>query len=283
MPRFGNYIQDHMLLQRAPQRAIVWGYGDPGQLTTLTMNGQIYSTISQSERANAENESIWSVTLDPVSDEGPFDIHVSQPLANGTLVTITIHDVLFGDVWICSGQSNMELTVNMIYNGSMEIENAGNYPKIRLFTAEREESSLPIEELIRIRLNWSVSSPSSVGGSDWKYMSAVCWLYGRMIHEALDGRPIGLVATSWGGTAIEYWMPPKALKDCNITKYVWNILQMFSQSFSFDFFYKSDYGAIESYDERSVFAPTKHSGLYNAMIYPFTRMVIYGLIWYQGS
>ncbi len=48
-------------------------------------------------------------------------------------------------------------------------------------------------------------------------MSAVCWLYGRMIHQALDGRPIGLIATSWGGTPIEAWMPPKALEDCNIT------------------------------------------------------------------
>ena len=61
------------------------------------------------------------MTLDPVSDEGPFDIHVSQPLSNGTLVTITIHDVLFGDVWICSGQSNMQFTVSMMFNATEEI------------------------------------------------------------------------------------------------------------------------------------------------------------------
>ena len=61
---------------------------------------QKLTTMSGSELANAQNESIWSVTLDPVSDEGPFDIHVKQPLTNGTLVTITIHDVLFGDVWM---------------------------------------------------------------------------------------------------------------------------------------------------------------------------------------
>ena len=93
-----------MMLQRAPQKAIVWGYGDTSTLTTLTIDNKIYTTISSAEATNAQNESIWSVTLDPVSDEGPFDIHVSQPLANGTLVTITIHDILFGDVWICSGQ-----------------------------------------------------------------------------------------------------------------------------------------------------------------------------------
>ena len=206
-----------MVLQRAPQKAVVWGFGDPSTLTTITMNDKTYTTISQSKPSNAQNESIWSVTLDPVTQEGPFDIHVLQPLANGTLVTITIHDVLFGDVWICSGQSNMQLTVNMIYNGTEEIANAGNFPKIRIFTASLKPSAEPLEELLGIELNWSVASPESINGKDWTYMSAVCWLYGRMIHQALGGRPMGLIATSWGGTLIELWMPPKALEDCNIT------------------------------------------------------------------
>jgi sialate O-acetylesterase len=206
-----------MVLQRAPQRSIVWGYGDASTLTILRINDKVYTTISGSEPANAQNESIWSVTLDAVSDEGPFDIHVSQPLANGTLVTITLHDILFGDVWICSGQSNMQLTVSMIYNATEEIANAGNYPKIRLFTAALIPSAVPVEELLGINLNWSVASPHSVGGPDSIYMSAVCWLYGRMIHQALGGRPIGLIATSWGGTAVELWMPSKALQDCNDT------------------------------------------------------------------
>jgi sialate O-acetylesterase len=105
----------------------------------------------------------------------------------------------------------------MIYNGTQEIANAGNYPKVRVFSAARRTSSLPVEELSGIDLNWSVASSKSIGGPDWIYMSAVCWLYGRMIHEALDGRPIGLIATSWGGTLIELWMPPKALQECNIT------------------------------------------------------------------
>src|SRR5271168_657143 len=136
-----------MVLQRAPQRAIVWGFGDPSAVTTLTMNDRTYTTMSRSEPANAQNESIWSVTLDPVSDEGPFDIHVSQPLANGTLVTITLNDVLFGDVWICSGQSNMQMAVSDIFNATEEINNAGNFPKIRVFTASLRSSLTPVEEL----------------------------------------------------------------------------------------------------------------------------------------
>jgi len=216
--RFANYIQDHMVLQRAPQRAIVWGYGDANVSTSLTINGQIYSTISAIEPANIQGENIWSVTLDPVSDEGPFDIHVSQPSANGTLVNITLQDVLFGDVWMCSGQSNMVLSVSAIYNGSEEIANAGKYPKIRLFTATPIPSAEPVEELLEILENWSVASPKSLNGSYGLYFSAVCWLYGRMIHQALDGRPMGLVVSAYVGTAIEVWMPPEALKDCNTTQ-----------------------------------------------------------------
>jgi sialate O-acetylesterase len=206
-----------MVLQRAPQRAIVWGFGDANKLTTLRMNNKIYRTRSNIESENQLGESIWSVTLDPVSDEGPFDIHVSQPLPNGTLVTITLHDVLFGDVWICSGQSNMQMSVIDIFNATEEIANAGKYPKIRLFTVQRNWSATPLEELLDITEKWSVASPESVGGPSFQYMSAVCWLYGRMIHEALGDRPIGLVDTSYNGTRIEFWLPPKAVRDCGIS------------------------------------------------------------------
>ncbi len=72
-----------------------------------------------------------------------------------------------------------------------------------------------MEELLGMLLNWSIASPQSVGGPAWSYMSATCWLYGRMIHQGLDGRPIGLIATSWGGTPIEDWMPPDAIQQCN--------------------------------------------------------------------
>lgn len=205
-----------MVLQRAPHRAIVWGFGESGQKTTLTIGDRTYTTISETRPANALGETIWTVTLDPVSNEGPFDIHVSQPLTNGTLYNITITDVLFGDVWVCSGQSNMQMAVRDIFNGTEEIANAGQYPKIRVFTAALRPSDTPLEELIAIEENWSVASPTSIGGPSFDYMSAVCWVYGRMIHQALGGRPIGLIATSWGGTAIELWMPPKALNACGI-------------------------------------------------------------------
>ncbi|CAF4542620.1 unnamed protein product [Rotaria sp. Silwood1] len=252
-----------MVLQRAPQRAVIWGFGESSKLTTLRIHNKIYATISRAESANDLGESIWSIILDPVSDEGPYDIQVTQSLANGTLYTITIHDVLFGDVWICSGQSNMQMAVVDIFNATEEINNAGNYPKIRVFTAALKPSDTPIEELLGIVENWSVASPQSIGGPSFTYMSAVCWLYGRMIHEALDGRPIGLIATSWGGTAIELWMPPEALHDCGISS--------------------NEKIKLQPYGQSSEMVSLNNSNLFNAMIYPFTRMVVYGAIWYQGE
>ncbi|CAF5085458.1 unnamed protein product, partial [Rotaria sp. Silwood1] len=176
-----------MVLQRAPHRAVIWGFGSANKLTTLQINTKTYTSISRVELANNIGESIWSISLDPVSDEGPYNIQVTQPLDNDTLVTITLHDVLFGDVWICSGQSNMQMTVIDIFNATQEIINAGKYPKIRVFTAALEASDTPVEELIDIVENWSIASPESIGGPSYSYMSAVCWLYGRMIHEALGG------------------------------------------------------------------------------------------------
>jgi sialate O-acetylesterase len=237
-----------MVLQRAPQRAIVWGYTDTfNAKTTLTMNGKVYHTKSSSSPANKLGESIWSVTLDPQPEEGPFKIHVNQPLPNGTLVTLTLDDVLFGDVWVCSGQSNMQFSVGEMLNASVEIENARKYPKIRLLTTLHNQSGTPEEELLGIGMNWTIASPTSVGSG---YTSAVCWLFGRMVYDAIGGRPMGLVHSSWGATEIEFWTPPQALKDCGI----------------------DDVGII-----------VNNSVLYNAMIHPFTRMAIKGALWYQGK
>ena len=107
----------------------------------------------------------------------------------------------------------MGFSVNRMFNASIEIENAHKYPKVRLFTARTEGAYTPQEELIATAMNWSVASNVSVASGA---ASAVCWLFGRMINEELGGRPIGLVHSSWGGTAIEYWTPPEVLKDCGI-------------------------------------------------------------------
>ena len=211
--RFANYYEDHMVLQRAPQKSIVWGYTDTTDFPiTLAMNNKVYqATFSKSNKAN--DLTIWAVQLDAQPEEGPFQVKVSRKLQNGTVETIFLDDVLFGDVWVCSGQSNMGFAVNRMFNGTVEIENAYKYPKIRLFTAALRQAYTPEEELLAVGLHWSVASNVSVGSN---YASAVCWLYGRMVQAALGGRPMGLVHSSWGGTGIEFWSPPEALKACGI-------------------------------------------------------------------
>ena len=206
-----------MVLQRAPERAVVWGYSDAFNTPIyLTMDNKVYVTMSSSSSsANAPNSSIWSVTLDPQPAEGPFQVKVTQPLPNGTLETLTLNDVLFGDVWICSGQSNMQFSVNRMFNASIEIENANKYPKIRLLGVADVPAAVPQEELLSMSMHWSVASNVTVAGGA---TSAVCWLYGRMVHEAIGGRPMGLIHTSWGGTEIEFWTPPEVLKECNVTQ-----------------------------------------------------------------
>jgi sialate O-acetylesterase len=247
--RFANYIGDNMVLQSAPASSIIWGYGDIASEITLSINNKVYHNKTGTEPVNELGDSMWLVVLDPESPGGPFQINVTLLLSNGSLDTISLNNVLFGDVWVCSGQSNMQMAVTDIFNGSVEIANAGNYPKIRLFTGYLTQAYSPQEEPLFIALQWSVASPTSVGGPSFIFTSAVCWLYGRMIYAALGEIPIGLLSTPWPGTPIEAWMPPQALEACNIT---------------------------------SSPEPIGSSQLFYGMIYPYTRLVIKGLIWYQG-
>ena len=175
------------------------------------MAGKVYETRSSLSYSDATNQSIWTLTLEPQPEEGPYEIQVTGKLPNGTAVTISLEDVLFGDVWVCSGQSNMQFSVSGMFNASVEIQNANKYPKIRLFTLVDTVAYTPLEEPLAIGMKWSLASNGTVSSG---YTSAVCWLYGRMIHESLDGRPIGLVHSSWGGTNIEYWVPPEVLNTC---------------------------------------------------------------------
>ena len=160
--RFANYYEDHMVLQRAPQKSIVWGYTDTTDFPiTLAMNNKVYqATFSKSNKAN--DLTIWAVQLDAQPEEGPFDVKVTQSLPNGTLITIVLHDVLFGDVWICSGQSNMQFSVNGMFNASIEIANTNKYPKVRLFALVNRVAYTPLEEPITIGMGWSVASNITV-------------------------------------------------------------------------------------------------------------------------
>jgi len=234
-----NTLGSHMVLQRAPYSNQVYGIADPSASIKVSFNAQAYQTT-------ADSEGNWNVTIPPTPAGGPFSIDV----ASSSGETATLDDVLFGDVWLCGGQSNMQFTVIQAYNGSVEANNANNYPNIRLFSVGQGTlSSTPLTQLKTIDLPWSVSSNVTVGAAAWSHFSAVCWFFGKELYDRDNTVPIGLISSNWGGTYIEQWSSPLSLQECNSAPIP---------------------GVISS-------------ALYNAMIVPFLKTTILGAIWYQGE
>ncbi|XP_064594989.1 sialate O-acetylesterase-like [Liolophura sinensis] len=245
-----------MVLQRGPQRANIWGYSPKlGEKITVTLGSHPVSTTVV--KGNVAKGGVWSVKLPAITNLGPYVI-----TASSTSGTIQLHNVLFGDVWICSGQSNMQLTVSMAYNASQEIADADHYPNIRVMTISRKASPHLVADLPQILQPWAVVSRASIGGPDWDYFSAVCWFYGKYLYRH-RGYPIGLIDSNWGGAAIEPWMTTDGLATCNV---------------------KIPSPLVMAKPVPGVFyVPDEPTVLWNSMMAPLVNMTIYGAIWYQGE
>jgi len=177
-----DIFSDHMVLQRnIPLK--VWGDADPGEKLYVSFNGQKVKT-----KANKFGK--WSVVLDPMKAGGPFKMIVQG------INEIIFEDILIGDVWVCSGQSNMQWPVSKSVNAEKEIENA-NYPNIRLFDVPRTVSNTPLEKIPNT--TWKICTPETI-----KNFSAVGYYFGRDLQKEIDV-PVGLIHSSWGGTCVETW------------------------------------------------------------------------------
>ncbi|KAL5010828.1 hypothetical protein ScPMuIL_013133 [Solemya velum] len=263
---FASYFGNHMVLQRAPQRATVWGYGSTvGNTVTVVLSGEGAYNTTVTSAAYLKKGGIWKVMLPAVGIGGPYDITVTENSVgagnSGGTDKARIADVWFGDVWICSGQSNMQFTLDMGFNASTELEESSNYPLIRVFTVKETQSTTPQFDLLAVEEPWSIPNKDTVGHKPWTYFSAVCWLYGKYLFQTL-GYPIGLVDTTWGGTPIEDWSSPDALAQCQTPRP--------QQRFE-------DPGLPKSVD-------LTNSSLWNAMIHPCSpsNMTILWGVWYQG-
>lgn len=183
-----DIFSSNMVLQRHIDLKI-WGVADPEESLTLSFNGQNLHT-------KADNNGKWELTLKPMSAGGPFEMTIQ-----GTN-KLVLSNILIGDVWICSGQSNMAWSVKNSKNANAEIKNA-DYPNIRLFTVPNQMSTTPITTIPYAK--WQVCSPETI-----KEFSAVGYFFGRDIH--LDENvPIGLINTTWGGTCVETWTSRESL------------------------------------------------------------------------
>jgi sialate O-acetylesterase len=188
-----SLIGDHMVLQQGT--AAVWGQDKPKQKVTVSING-----MSASSRTDARGR--WKVLLDHLQAGGPFEmtIHGSQ--------TVVVHDVLVGEVWLGSGQSNMEFTMKESNDASKMIP-AAKDDQLRLFLQARAMGLSPKSEPSG---QWVVCSPENV-----VKFSAVAYHFGRELRLGLKV-PVGVISASWGGSYIESWMPEKALATLPETK-----------------------------------------------------------------
>jgi sialate O-acetylesterase len=172
----------HMVLQRH-QKDRIWGWAEPGEEVTVKIDGQTHST-------KAGTDGSWQVMLDPMQAGGPYTLSVTGKN------TLELDDVLVGEVWICSGQSNMQWPVVAAKDFDVEM-NAANQPRIRLISVPQVGTQEPQKDFVG---KWQVCRPDTVRG-----FSAVGYFFGRRLQAILDV-PIGLINDAWGGSACEAWI-----------------------------------------------------------------------------
>lgn len=178
----------HMVLQRR-KPVPVWGWADAGEKVTVTLANQTKTT-------KAGKDGHWRVNLDPMEAGGPY-----QLVVKGKKNAVTFDDVLAGEVWICSGQSNMEWPLRSATNGKVESKTA-NYPQIRQLAVSKAMNLTPVSD---IKGEWTVCSPETA--PDY---TAVGYFFAKQLQQELNV-PIGLINTSWGGTHSETWTSREAL------------------------------------------------------------------------
>ncbi len=236
---FGN----NMVLQR-DREIPIWGWDTPGKQVTVSMAGK---TVS----AQADDQGRWMARLPAMAAGGPHTLTVQGSSQRN------FNNVLVGEVWLCSGQSNMEWIVNNSNNAAEE-RAAANYPNIRHIKIPHTPADAPQTD---VRTGgWQLTTPSTVGN-----FTAVGYFFGRYLHQELDV-PIGLIGSNWGGTRIEPWTPPAGFQQVPALKNIADQLDQFPT--------KNNKGAI---NHQSPLA------LYNGMIAPLVPYAIRGAIWYQGE
>jgi sialate O-acetylesterase len=290
---------DHMVLQRDVP-AVVWGKADPGEEVTVTA-GDAKGT------AKADDKGMWKVSL-PAQKAGTG---VTLTIAGKN--TVTLKNVAYGDIWICSGQSNMEWSLRQLTRDEqgLKVAREAKHPMIRLFNVKKRPSGtpeydIPVESQKRklddkeydFKLGtWSECTPESAYD-----FSAVGYFFGRDIQKS-QNVPIGLIACNWGGTPAEAWTSKEALNANPLLAYyherfdqaVKNYDEAKAEKAYQEAFAKWKVAVEKAKEEKKPLPrqpvkqglPAKNqnspSTLYNGMLHPLLPMAIKGAIWYQGE
>eukprot|EP01052_Picozoa_sp_SAG31_P048278 SAG31_NODE_10029_length_1193_cov_2.914991_1_plen_313_part_01 len=235
--RFSSAYSDDMVLQQAPAQAVVWGFVPSGSEVTISFDGKSIDAPV----APYMGESTFMAKL-PATPSSLTEMHNISATSAGK--TITLANVLFGDVWVCSGQSNMQYPIGSptcwnesninctvrdaqcgygcVNNSAAEIAAMANYPHMRLSQNTDGGSKVPLAE----SGNTGWMNPAKMGGK----FSATCWFTFRDVYKALESpRPIGLIETNVGGTPDQHWSSPEALDKCKVRGYFLVFVQPFEK------------------------------------------------------
>ena len=286
--RLPTIFSDNLVLQQGKPVAI-WGSASADEEITVRFAGQ-----TQVTRTDLEGK--WRVTLNPL----PANAQPQEMIISGSN-TVTLKNLLIGEVWVCSGQSNMQWTVSQSGNAQQEIAGA-KAPQIRMFTVERATGMSPATD---VQGSWKEANPANVGD-----FSAVAYFFGRHLHQALSV-PVGLINTSWGGTRIEAWTSRESLEerpcaaqmlsDWDRIRQSWDAAAEATQFEASKTAWQAEAKKISQENaklpahqkKKTPPAPrppddpnkTPHhpAVLFNAMVAPLIPYSIQGAIWYQGE
>ncbi|HEV3415642.1 MAG TPA: sialate O-acetylesterase [Pirellulales bacterium] len=226
-----------MVLQQGANLPI-WGWAEKDETVTVSIAGQ---TVS----AKAGDDGRWQVTLGKLAAT-PESAPLVMTIKGSSGDSIALENVLVGEVWLCSGQSNMEMGVGAAKNGQAEVA-AAKHPGIRLFWVPKERARQPADD---VATAWEVCTPTVVGSGGFDGFSAAGYFFGRDLQKELKV-PVGLIFAAWSGTPAEEWTSKKALKAEPSLK--------------------------------SLVGQYEISSLYNGMIAPLIPFAIRGAVWYQGE
>ena len=273
-------FSDHAVLQREkPVR--IWGWGNAGENVTVRFHGQTVTT-------QTDPFGNWEAWLKPEAAGGPYTLSVS-----GDGDGIERKDILVGDVWVASGQSNMEFPLEgftganpaPLKNGEKEIA-AANQPRIRLLVQKKATSTVALSDGSD---GWTECTPETA-----RHFSAVAYFFGREISERAHV-PVGLIDTTWGGTPAHSWISPEGMASANLTSVFSDggaIAREQGLADQIRLNYAREDAALQAAGKPAPPRPRiaeDHGGawapgtLFNAMIAPYTRYTIKGAIWYQGE
>lgn len=233
-----SVFSDNMVLQRN-SKVPVWGWGVASETVKIVGSWALQDTI----QAQVGSDGRWKVALSTGNAGGPYTLQVMGS------TTCTLNNVMLGEVWLCSGQSNMEWKPSQgILNKEEEIA-AATYPDIRFFTVEKRGALHP---QVNCEGEWKVCSPEVMSQT-----SAVAYFFGRQLYKTLQ-IPVGLIVSAWGGTPAEVWVPQEVVVNDTLL---------------------NRHKPTQTYP----WWPIEDGRLYNQMIHPFMPYRIAGTIWYQGE